>query len=140
MQQRGMDEFADRFVEAAADSDWSRRPRLRDAEQSDIRAAGLALWSHRTESGSGLESITEADVIGAMEAQHVRYGDEGELVSLGFQEYWDTTDEMGFPDHLLRAMKKELARKFLEDRKQEGFIVIDNREGIWLFDPTKGMA
>lgn len=134
MQVRGRSEFADRFAEAAADTDYSRFPSLRSTSQYDIRAAAEALWTFAMRGGADLSRIelSEAVILTALHAQAERWDDEGELVSVRYEEYWDTTDEMGFSGLLMKDIKRELARKYLEEKKAD-HVVVDNRDGIWLF-------
>lgn len=137
MQQRGLSGFADRFAGVAADTDYSRKPALQSTSSFDITAAAEALWKDASRRGVDLEELTgtldSAAVERALEAQVRRYDDEDELVSVEFEEYWDATDEKRFSSMLLEQMKEELTRTFLSDKKEEGMIVVNNHEGIWLF-------
>lgn len=134
MQQRGRSEFADRFAGAAADTDYSRFPNLRSTSQYDIRAGAEALWTLAMRENADLDGLEldEKVVVSVLSAQAERWDDEGELVSVRYEEYWDATDEMGFSGLLMKDIKRELARKYLEGKKAE-HIVVDNRDGIWLF-------
>lgn len=132
MQQRGRSDFADRFAAQAADSDYSRYPALQAASQYDIRAAGEALWTHAMRENVDLSALDEQMVIAAMLAQAERWDDEGELVSVRYEEYWDMTDALNLPGVLMKDIKRELARKYLEEKKT-GHIVVNNEYGIWLF-------
>jgi hypothetical protein len=135
MQAYGRSTFADQFAETAADSDYSRHPQLQGVSQYDIRAAAEAVWTYATREGIRIGSLERGEVVRAMLAQVKRWDDEGELVSVEFEEYWDATDAQNLPSSLLDEMKKALARNFLEGKKGE-HIVVDNRDGIWLFDKS----
>jgi hypothetical protein len=134
MQAYGRSEFADRFAEAAADSSYSSYRKLKDASQEDIRAAAEALWDYAMRANIDLSrtELTEQIVIRAMLAQEKRWGDENELVSTEFEEYWDATDTHHFSPGLVRRIQEELARGFLAGKREKS-IVVDNRYGIWLF-------
>lgn len=132
MQAYGRSTFADAFAEKAADSDYSRYPQLQSVSQYDIRAAAEAVWTYATREGIRIGSLERGEVVQAMLAQVQRWDDEGELVSVEFEEYWDATDAQGFSSGLMEDIKKALARNFLEGKKGE-HIVVDNRDGIWLF-------
>lgn len=133
MQAYGRSTFADQFAEKAADSDYSRYPQLQGVSQYDIRAAAEALWIYATREGIRIGSLEQGEIIRAMLSQVKRWDDEGELVSVEFEEYWDATDAQNLPSSLLEEMKKALTRNFLEGKKGE-HIVVDNRHGIWIFD------
>lgn len=137
MNNRGMSVFCDRFAEVAADSDYSRIPKLQDVSQYDIRAAAKALWRRAIKVGLNPESVketlNEADVIWALEAKVKSYQDDNELVSVEFEKYWDATDGMKFSASLLLDMEYELSNRFQAQMRKEGFVVIDDIHGIWLF-------
>lgn len=134
MQQYGRSQFADHFAEVAADSDYSRHAKLREVTQYDIRAAAEALWSRKWRSEKDYsEQVTEADVIEALLAKVEYYDDENHLVSVVHQDYWDATDKLRLSSGLLQQMQKELSRKYLYEKRIEGFTVVDNDHGIWLF-------
>lgn len=136
-----MAEFTERFAEAAADSDYSAKPKLQGVSEFDIRAAGRALWHHwnaTLNNGADLIEIDEPAVIEALSAQVRRYDDEGELVSVEFEEYWDATDAHNLPSGLLEEMKRELARGFLAKQREAGRIVVSDQDGIWIFDFARG--
>jgi hypothetical protein len=132
MQAYGRSQFADDFAAKAADSDYSRYPLLRSASQYDIRAAAEALWALALRNNLDVTELNERMVITAMLAKVQRWDDEGELVSVEFEEYWDATDEQGFSSGLMEEIKKALVRNFLEKQKTE-HIVVNNANGIWLF-------
>jgi hypothetical protein len=125
-------EFTERFAEAAADSDYSSHPFLRDFSEYDIRATAEALERFARREGVDLAGLDERMVITAMLARVQRWDDEGELVSTEFEEYWDATDEQGFSSSLMEEIKKALASNFLEKQKAE-HIVVSNQDGIWIF-------
>jgi hypothetical protein len=133
-----MNEFIDRFIEVAANSDWPSRQELQDTEELDIQAAAEALWIHYDNLGHHLPRAAGnlrpgAGVINVLLSQVKRYDDKGELVSVEFEEHWDAIDAMGFSDSLKNQMKEELAHVFLAARKKEGCIVVNNQDGIWIF-------
>ena len=110
-------------------------PQIQGASE-DITAAATALWTTALRQGPGaLDRLTldEPTVITVLLAQKKRWDDEGELVSVEFEEYWDATDKLRFSSGLLEEMKKELARGFLENKKAD-HVVVNNFHGIWLFD------
>lgn len=126
--------FADHFAEVAADSDYSRHPKLRDTTQHDIRAAAEALWSKRWRSQEDYsEQVTETDVIEALLAKVEHYADENHLVSVAHKDYWDKTDKLGLSSDLRQRMEKELSHEYLYGRRIEGFMTVSNDHGIWLF-------
>lgn len=129
-------EFPGRFAEKAADSDYSRYPQLQGLSKEDIYATAEALRIQGLRLGIHVSELEpdEPFVITALLAQKQRWDDEGELVSAEFEEYWDATDEHHFPTSLLEEMKRELSRNFLDGKKEEGFVVVNNQDGIWLFD------
>lgn len=138
MQQYGRSVFADRFAEVAADSDYSRYAKNQDVTSEDIRAAAFALWEHLRRTGQDPQAYAEKDldeetVTSVLLARQGQYADETELVSKEFREYWDATDKMRFTFATLDVMRKELARRFLTAKRTEGFTVVDNEYGIWLF-------
>lgn len=129
-------EFPGRFAEKAADSDYSRYPQLQSLSKEDIYATAEALRIQGLRLGVHVSDLEpdEPFVITALLAQKQRWDDEGELVSTEFEEYWDATDEHHFSTSLLEEMKRELSRNFLDGKKEEGFVVVNNQDGIWLFD------
>lgn len=135
MQAYGRSTFADRFAEKAADSDYSRHTKLQMISQYDIRAAAEALWAYAMRNDVDLDrtELTENIVITALLAQDRRWDDENELVSTQFEEYWDLTDTFHFSPSLVAQMQEELVRKFLNSKRAE-YIVVNNRDGIWLFE------
>lgn len=138
MQQYGRSVFADRFAEAAADSDYSRFAKNQDVTSEDIRAAALALWEHLRRTGQdprtyAEQGLDEETVTSVLLGRECRYADEMELVSKEFREYWDATDEMRFTFSTLDVMRKELTHRFLAAKRKEGFTVVDTDDGIWLF-------
>lgn len=133
MSKRAPNEFTEQFAEHLADSDYSRHPQLRGVGESDIRAAAEALWTYaRQERMEPFGLMNESSVVTVLLSQVKRWDDEGELVSTEFEEYWDATDELGFSAVLLKDMKRELAAKHLASQRDD-HVVVDNREGIWLF-------
>jgi len=133
-----MNEFIDRFVEVAADSDWSSRSELQNTEARDIRAAAESLWIHYDNLGHHLSNAAGnlrpgVGIANVLLSQVKRYDDEGELVSVEYEEYWDVTDAIGLSNSLKNQMKGELSNSFLAAKEKEGCIVINNQEGIWLF-------
>jgi hypothetical protein len=126
--------FADRFAERAADSDYSRYSQLQDTTSEDIRAAAEALWWKKWRSPEDYsEQVTEADVIEALLAKAEYYSDDNHLVSVVYETYWDMTDKLGLPSGLLQQMEKALSRKYLDEKRAEGFAVVNNDHGIWLY-------
>lgn len=132
MHTNARDKFVERFTKAAADSDYSRHQRLREASQWDIQAAGEALWTYAMREDADVSELSEGMIVTAMLAQSRRWDDEGELVSVEFEEYWDATDAMNLSGLLMKDMKRELAAKYLATRRDD-FVVVNNRYGIWLF-------
>ncbi len=133
MRARVPDDFTERFAEQAADSDYSRHPELRGISEEDIRAAAEALWIYAVQERADLSGpVSEQAVIAALLARTKRWDDEGELVSTEFEEYWDATDALGFSAILLKDMKRELAAKHLTAQRDD-HVVVNNRDGIWLF-------
>lgn len=133
MRIRVPDDFTERFAERAADSDYSRHPQLRSTSEEDIRATAVALWTYATQERADLSGpVSEQAVVAALLARTKRWDDEGELVSTEFEEYWDTTDTLGFSAILLKDMKRELATRHLAAQRDD-HIVVNNRDGIWLF-------
>lgn len=137
MQRYGLSEFADTFAEKAADTDYSRHAGLRDVTQYDIRAAAEVLWQRITRSGGDpaefSKRITGMDVIETLLAKVEKYDDDNHLVSVNYEGYWDWTDGMIDSNSLKRDIQDHLARKRKAEKKAEGFVVVDNRYGIWLF-------
>lgn len=137
MQQYGRSEFADKFAEVAADSDYSRLPTLRDFSQYDIRAAAEAMWAEATKRGWDRDEmyriLDSATVERVLSKRVARYTDSNELVSVEFEEYWDATDLMGFSAGLREGMEEELVRRFANRKRASGLTVIENQHGIWIF-------
>lgn len=129
----GINEYAKAFAEVAADSDYSRYTKLQTASQQDIKAAAQFVWQIGNHLDPRKLPLDEESVIQAMLAQVKRYGDESELVSTEYQEYWDATDEMRFSSFLLDQMAKELTGRFLAAKRAEGYVVVNNDDGIRLF-------
>jgi glutathione synthase/RimK-type ligase-like ATP-grasp enzyme len=129
--------FIGRFIEVAADSDYSQHDRLRRCTGYDVQAAAEALWAHYLRKGFYLDEMTRAldehTVVRAMLAATKHYTDDGHLVSAEFQEYWDQTDALDLSHGLLQQMQDELAGKFLRRAEAEGCTVVNNAHGIWLF-------
>lgn len=134
MQAYGRSEFADRFAEAAADSNYSAYPQLQVESQYDIRAAAEALWAtgQRENIDVGSVELDEGNVITVLLTQEQRWDDEGELVSREFEEYWDATDTHGFSASLTQRIQEELTRGFLTKCRTD-HVVVNNSHGIWLF-------
>lgn len=139
MRQHGMSEFADRFAEKAADTDYSRYPQLQGVDQYDIRAAAEALWWRITcspaypEAKEYSEQITDMDVIETLLAKVERYDDDNHLVSVNYEGYWDMTDGLGLSSGLREQMQRELTHKYLREKRIDGFTTVSNQWGIWLF-------
>lgn len=132
--QDGRIRFVDHFTEVAADSDYSRYPKLRDTTQDDIRAAAEALWQKRWKSPEDFsEQVTEAEVVEALLAKTEHYDDENHLASVIHKSYWDMTDDLGLSSGLREKMQKELSQEYLYQKRIEGFTAVDNDHGIWLF-------
>lgn len=127
------DDFTERFAGLAADADYSRHRSLQGFSKEDIKAAAHALWTYAMRQDSDLSGLDETMVIAAMSARTRRWDDEGKLVSLEFEGYWDATDEMNFSSLLLKDMARELSAKHLAEQRAS-HIVVNNRDGIWLFD------
>lgn len=127
--------FADAFANVAAHSDYSRHTKLQAVSRKDIEAAAEALWIYVNSKGQDpwKLDLTEADVITAMLAQTGHYGDESELVSTEYPEYWDATDEMRFSSFLVNQMAEELSARFLAAKRAKGYTTVSNADGIWLF-------
>jgi hypothetical protein len=139
MQRHGQSTFENRFAAQAADSDYSKHAKLRDSTNSDILAAAEALWNHLQRNRINLRELGGLDeeiVITAMLAQAGRWEDEDELVSTEFQDYWDQTDTFNFSYTLREQIKNELTISFLAS-KHDAYIVVNNRQGIWLFDKAE---
>lgn len=137
MRNTGLSEFADRFAAVAADSDYSRDARLRGIDGNyDIRAAADALWTRTVRSGADLDLglITESSVIEALLSLKKRYDDENELVSVEFEEFWDACDQQKLSPSTKASVSADLVRDFLSRKRKEGFTVVDNAYGIWLFE------
>ena len=132
MHSSARDKFVERFADLAAESDYSRHPQLRGASEWDIKAAGEALWTYAMREDIDISKPGESMVITAMLAQTKRWDDEGELVSVEFEEYWDATDKLGLSGLLTKDLKRELTAKYLATRRDD-FVVVNNRYGIWLF-------
>jgi hypothetical protein len=137
MRNYGLSEFADAFAEKAADTDYSKHANLRDVTQYDIRAAAEALWQKITHSGGDPKEFSKRimgmDVIETLLAKIERYDDDNHLVSVNYEGYWDMTDGMIDSDGLKRDIQNHLARKYKAEKRSEGFTVVDNRYGVWLF-------
>lgn len=135
MQAYGRSVFADRFAEKAADTSYSDYAKLRDVSPYDIRAAAEALWSYAMRNDIDLVAteLTGNIVITALLARVQSWDDESELVSTEFEEYWDATDLHRFSPGLVKQMEEELARNFL-NRKREDHIVVNSGYGIWTFE------
>ncbi|MFE0472688.1 hypothetical protein ACFW2V_13835 [Streptomyces sp. NPDC058947] len=137
MQRFGLSQFADAFAKKAADTDYSRFAGLRDVTSEDIRAAAEVLWQRITHSGGDPEEfskrITGMDVVETLKAKVEHYQDDNHLVSVNYEGYWDWTDKLGLSFGLLEQMQRELSRKYLTEKRSEGFDTVDNRYGIWLF-------
>lgn len=132
-----LDQFAQKFIELAADSDYSRYQKLRDISERDIRAAADALWLKSSRNGSVEDTfafLDESTVVSALRCLARRYDDANDLVSSQFREYWDATDKHIKSPGLLARMEAELCSGFLASKKEEGITVVDNAYGIWLFD------
>lgn len=143
MQQYGRSQFADKFAEVAADTDYSRFPALRDITQYGIRAAAEAVWAVAWKAGWNKDDIQQLDITTSLVEQALtglvkHYGETNELVSVEFQEYWDATDTMTFSADLRERMETELSWKYMEGKRSEGLTVISNRDGIWIFN-LKGL-
>lgn len=143
MQQYGRSQFADRFAEVAADSDYSRFPVLRDLTQHDIRAAALAMWAEMTKRGWDREEagkILDSNSVERVLLNKIaRWDDDSHLVSTEFQEYWDATDEMKFSSGLLEDIRLELMNKYIVRKRNDGLTVIENQHGIWLFNMKEAL-
>lgn len=134
-------EFHERFAEKAADTDYSRYPQLQALSKYDINATAEALRLTAIRLGTHVRgwgmlddlTLDEPTVITALLALKRRWDDEGHLVSVDFEEYWDATDTHNFPSSLLEEMKRHLVRQFLESKKTE-HVAVSNPYGIWLFD------
>lgn len=137
MRNYGLSEFADAFAEKAADTDYSRHASLRDVTQYDIRAAAEAMWQRITRSGGDPEEFSKRimgmDVVETLLAKVEHYQDDNHLVSVNYEGYWDMTDGMIDSSGLKRDIQDHLARKYKAEKRSEGFTVVDNRYGIWLF-------
>jgi hypothetical protein len=137
MQRYGMSKFADEFAKAAADSSYSSYAKLQRADQYDIRAAAEALWERLVRRGADMEkagrSLTESDIIEAMLAQVERYDDDNHLVSVNYEGYWDMTDGVIKSQGLRKQIQEHLSGIYQHDKKEQGFTVVNNRYGIWLF-------
>lgn len=137
MRNYGLSKFADAFAEVAADTDYSRFASLRDVTQYDIRAAAEVLWQRITRSGGDPEeaarALTEIDVTETLLARVEYYQDDNHLVSVNYEGYWDMTDGIIDSPGLKRDIQDHLARKYKAEKRTEGFTVVDNRYGIWLF-------
>lgn len=139
MQQNEKSEFVDRFVEVAANSDYSRHAKLQRTDQHDIQAAAEALWWRITcaPGRAGFkeysEEIADADVIETLLAKIERYDDDNHLVSVNYEGYWDMTDGLGLSSGLRERMQRELSLKYLSEKRMEGFVTVNNERGIWLF-------
>lgn len=135
--------FMDAFSEAAGDSNHSAYSQLAPPTEEDIRAAAEALWSLALEKDVDLVGarLDEGFVVTALLAQAKRWMDEGELVSTEFEEYWDATDGQKLSSGLMEWIKRELTQNFLAEKKRTGFLVVNNRYGIWLFreGPLQGL-
>ena len=131
------DVFVARFVEAAADSDYSRFSRLQATTPHDIEAAAEALWQHWIQKGWDrgglLHALTEGVVFSTLLAQVKRYDDENELVSVEFEKFWDACDEQKLSAHTLSCVQDDLARSFLTRKRSDGYTVVTGQDGIWLF-------
>jgi hypothetical protein len=137
MQRYGMSAFADEFAKAAADSSYSSYAKLQGTSQYDIRAAAEALWQRLVHQGEDMEqagrSLTEDDVIAALLAQDEHYSDDNHLVSVNYEGYWDMTDGVIESPGLRRQIQEHLSSIYQRDKKAQGFTVVNNRYGIWLF-------
>lgn len=137
MQNYGLSWFADRFAEKAADTDYSRHANLQDVTQYDIRAAAEVLFHRIARAGGDPDEfgtrIMGMDVIETLLAKVEHYQDDDHLVSVNYEGYWDMTDGLGFSSGLLEQMRRELSRKYLTEKRVEGFDTVSNRYGIWLF-------
>lgn len=137
MRNYGLSEFADAFTEKAADTDYSRHAKLRDVTQYDIRAAAEVLWQRVTRSGGDPKEFSQRimgmDVVETLLARVEHYQDDNHLVSVNYEGYWDWTDKLGLSSGLREQMQRELSRKYLTEKRSEGFDTVDNRYGIWLF-------
>ncbi len=136
MQQYGRSAFADLFASMAADSDYTHFADLRDFTQYDIRAAAEALWGYAMFNNLNLDrvGVTEEAIVSALRARTDFWNDEGELVSLMFEEFWDAVDDQkGLSPGLREQIKMQLASHFLAEKRATS-IVVNNRDGIWLFD------
>ena len=133
MPKRAPDDFVEQFSNRVNDSDYSRHSHLRDASEKSIQAAAQALWTYATGQAIRLPELDEYLVTTTMLAQAKHWDDEGELVSVEFEEYWDATDALNLSAILMKDLKRELAAKHLADQG-DSCVVVNNRDGIWLFD------
>lgn len=134
-----LDEFAQRFTDAVADSDYSRYPQLQALSGQDIRAAADALWTKAVRTGLDLEHVTdgldETAVVKTLTGLRERYDDANHLVSVRFERYWDETSLFIKSDQVRSAMEANLCSSYLTDRRAEpGTFVVDNAYGIWVFE------
>lgn len=127
--------FVRRFAEAAEDCDYSAYDRLRTLTQFDIEAAGAALWDWRSRRGDDLRNleVTPHQALEALLAKRNAYQDERELVAVEFEEFWDQASSLDLSTDLLRGIESELTQKFLASRTKDGYTVVNDVDGIWLF-------
>lgn len=136
MRAYGRSEFADRFAEKAADTDYSWRVELQDFSQYDIRAAAEALWLHLARHGIGPNAteLNEQIIVTAMRARAKRYDDGGDLVAQEFENFWDACDEQPLSSATEDMIREDLVASFLSGQRKAGMIVVNNLHGIWLFN------
>lgn len=143
MQQYGRSQFADRFAEVAADGDYSRIPRLQGTTQYDIRAAAEAMWAAGTKRGWDREEMGRVLDVATVErvllAKVSHFSDGNHLVSVEFEEYWDATDKQGFSFGLRETIQEGLVRNYENRKRQELLTVVNNQNGIWVFDLKEAM-
>lgn len=129
--------FVARFAELAEDSDYSAHPELRHTTRHDITAAAEAFFWHLLVAGARCGEVEDglavSNIVPALKARTAFYADQGDLVEDEFTEFWDSVDAQGFTFATRERMRNELTAKFLEKKRGDGFRVVDNDEGIWVF-------
>ena len=114
--------FVARFAELAEDSDYSAHAELRNTTRHDITAAAEAFFWHLLVAGARCGEVEDglavSNIVPALKAR---------------TEFWDSVDAQGFTFATRERMRNELTAKFLEKKRGDGFRVVDNDEGIWVF-------
>jgi hypothetical protein len=134
---RVMNDFVEKFTDLAAVNNRSPSARLQNLTSHEIQAAAKALWIHTLRSRGNTDELYaglgDAEMAKALLAARSTYVDENQLVSTEYREYWELTDTLGLSPGVRQQMQDELAGKFLHRAEAEGFVVINDSHGIWLF-------